>query len=278
MGESSFLAKTRDRSWALWRQTAAISFLDDAFEGARLATCHDDVAPMKMNPYLSYTVIVGLLAGSAFAQDKPDLKDPKQRTSYSIGADIGANFKRQDLAIDPKALAAGIADALAGKTALTEAEVRETLNSFRKEMMTKMEAKQKTDGEKNVKDGEAFLAANAKKEGVKTLPSGLQYKVLKSGTGKTPKATDTVKVHYHGTLIDGTVFDSSVERGEPTTFGVNQVIPGWTEALQLMKEGDKWQLVIPSKLAYGERGAGGKIGPNSVLIFDVELLSIEKTN
>src|SRR5207248_6856683 len=142
--------------------------------------------------------------------DKPDLKDPKQRTSYCIGADIGANFKKQDLAVDPKALATGIADALEGKTALTEAEIRETLNNFRKEMMTKMEAKQKTDGEKNVKDGEAFLAANAKKEGVKTLPSGLQYKVLKAGSGKSPKATDTVKVHYHGTLVDGTVFDSSV--------------------------------------------------------------------
>ena len=219
--------------------------------------------------------MTGLLAGSVIAQEKPDLKDPKQKASYSIGADLGANFKRQGLDIDGKALAAGISDALAGKTALTDAEMRETLNNFRKEMMAKMEAKQKTDGEKNVKEGEAFVAANAKKEGVKTLPSGLQYKVLKSGTGKSPKATDTVKVHYHGTLVDGTVFDSSVERGEPATFPVNQVIPGWTEALQLMKEGDKWQLVIPSKLAYGERSPGGKIGPNSVLIFDVGLISVE---
>ena len=168
-----------------------------------------------------------------------------------------------------------LADALAGKTALTDAELRETLNTFRKEMMTKMEAKQKTDGEKNVKDGEAFLAANAKKEGVKTLPSGLQYKVIKSGAGKSPKATDTVKVHYHGTLIDGTVFDSSVERKEPATFPVNGVIPGWIEGLQLMKEGDKWQLFIPAKLAYGERGAGQDIGPNSALIFEVELLEVK---
>jgi len=229
----------------------------------------------KMKLHLICALMTGLVAGSVFAQDKPDLKDPKQKVSYSIGADMGANFKRQGIDIDTKALAAGITDALAGKTALTDAEMRETLNNFRKEMMGKMEAKQKTDGLKNVKDGEAFLAANGKKEGVKTLPSGLQYKVLKSGTGKSPKATDTVKVHYHGTLIDGTVFDSSVERGEPATFGVNQVIPGWTEALQLMKEGDKWQLVIPSKLAYGERSPGGKIGPSSVLIFDVELLSVE---
>ena len=221
--------------------------------------------------------MVGLFCGSVRGQDKLDLKDPKQRASYSIGADIGANFKRQDLEIDPKAMAAGLADAVAGKTALTDAEMKETLNNFRKEMMAKMEVKQKTDGAKNIKEGEAFLAANAKKEGVKTLPSGLQYKVLKSGTGKTPKATDTVKVHYHGTLIDGTVFDSSVDRGEPATFPVTGVIPGWVEALQLMKEGDKWQLTIPSKLAYADHGApGGKIGPNSVLVFEVELISIEK--
>jgi FKBP-type peptidyl-prolyl cis-trans isomerase FklB len=210
------------------------------------------------------------------AEDKPDLKDPKKRASYSIGADIGNNFKRQEIDIDAKALAAGLADALAGKTALTEAEMKETLNNFRKDMMSKMEVKQKEAGDKNVKEGEAFLAANAKKEGVKTTASGLQYKVIKSGTGPSPKPTDSVKVHYHGTLIDGTVFDSSVERGEPVTFGVSEVIPGWTEALQLMKVGDKWQLVIPSKLAYGERAAGPKIGPNSTLIFEVELLGIEK--
>jgi len=228
-----------------------------------------------MNSYLTATIMAGLLTAAALAQDKPDLKDPKQRASYSIGANIGANFKRQDVDIDTKALAAGISDAIAGKTQLTDAEMRETLNAFQKQTMSKMEAKQKVDGEKNVKEGEAFLAANGKKDGVKTLASGLQYKVIKTGTGKTPKATDTVKVHYHGTLTDGTVFDSSVERGEPATFPVNGVIPGWIEALQLMKEGDKWQLVIPPKLAYGERGAGGKIGPNSVLVFDVELLSIE---
>jgi FKBP-type peptidyl-prolyl cis-trans isomerase FklB len=218
---------------------------------------------------------LGFVANSGICQEKPDLKDAKQRLSYSIGADIGGNFKRQEIDVDPKVLAIGLADALAGKTALTEAEIRETLTKFQTEMRGKMEAKRKTDGEKNLKDGEAFLAANAKKEGVKTLPSGLQYKVLKSGSGKTPKATDTVKTHYHGTLIDGTVFDSSVERGEPVEFPVNGVIPGWTEALQLMKEGDKWQLFVPAKLAYGERGAGGKIGPNSTLIFEVELLSIE---
>jgi FKBP-type peptidyl-prolyl cis-trans isomerase FklB len=217
------------------------------------------------------------MAGSMqAAEEKPDLKDPKQRASYSIGADIGSNFKRQEIEIDAKALAAGLSDALAGKTTLTEAEMKETLNNFRKDLQAKMEVKQKSAGDKNVKEGEAFLAANAKKEGVKTTASGLQYKVIKSGTGASPKKEDSVKVHYHGTLVDGTVFDSSVERGEPVTFGVGEVIPGWTEALQLMKEGDKWQLYIPSKLAYGERAAGPKIGPNSTLIFDVELLSIVK--
>jgi FKBP-type peptidyl-prolyl cis-trans isomerase len=141
--------------------------------------------------------------------------------------------------------------------------------------MARAEEKQNAVAGTNLKAGEAFLAANAKKEGVKTTASGLQYKVINSGTGPSPKLTDTVKVHYHGTLIDGTVFDSSVRRNMPVTFSVNGVIPGWTEALQLMKVGDKWQLVIPSKLAYGEQGPPS-IGPNSVLIFEVELLGIEK--
>lgn len=212
---------------------------------------------------------------AAPAQDKPELTTPKQRISYSIGANIGGNLKRQDLDLDAKALAAGLTDALSGKPVLSEAEMREVLTAFQQDMQTKMQARQKAEAETNAKKAEEFLAANGKKEGVKTTASGLQYKVLKSGSGKTPKATDTVKVHYHGTLVDGTVFDSSVERGEPVTFPVEGVIPGWAEALQLMKEGDKWQVVLPPKLAYGERGAGSRIGPNSALIFDVELLSIE---
>lgn len=215
------------------------------------------------------------MASVLLAQDsKPNLQDKKQRISYCIGADIGSNFKRNDIEVDPKALAAGLADALAGKTALTEAEMKETINNFRTEMMAKFQDKQKQLAEKNLKEGEEFLAKNAKKEGVKTTKSGLQYQVIKSGKGKTPKETDTVKTHYHGTLIDGTVFDSSVERNEPAIFPVNAVIPGWTEALQMMKEGDKWKLFIPAKLAYGERGAGQKIPPNSVLIFDIELLEV----
>lgn len=210
-----------------------------------------------------------------FAQDAPDLKDPRAKLSYALGTDIGSNLKRQEIDVDPKLLAAGISDALAGKSALNPDQVREVMNEFRTQMMAKMQGQQAEEAKKNRAAGEAFLAANAKKEGVKTTATGLQYKALKSGSGKTPALTDTVKVHYHGTLIDGTVFDSSVERGEPVTFPVNGVIPGWTEALQLMKVGDKWQLAIPAKLAYGDQGAGGKIGPDSTLLFDVELLGIE---
>src|SRR2546422_5588546 len=162
------------------------------------------------------------------------------------------------------------------KPALKPEEVREILMKFQQEMMAKGETKNKADAEKNQKAGDAFLAENARKEGVKTTASGLQYKVLKSGSGASPKKTDSVKVHYHGTLIDGKVFDSSVQRGEPVTCQVGGVIPGWVEALQLMKVGDKWQLFIPAKLAYGEVIPDPVIGPNATLVFEVELLGIEK--
>jgi FKBP-type peptidyl-prolyl cis-trans isomerase FklB len=214
-------------------------------------------------------------ASIALAQDKLDLKDPKVRASYAIGADIGINMKRQDLDLNAKAVAAGITDAFADKLSLTPEEMKQVLTAFQGELMAKMETRQKAAGEENLKKGQAFLEANAKKEGVKTTATGLQYKVNKSGTGRTPKTSDTVKVHYHGTLIDGTVFDSSVQRGEPISFPVNGVIKGWTEALQMMKEGDKWQIFLPANLAYGEQSPGPKIGPNSALIFDVELLAIE---
>lgn len=219
--------------------------------------------------------VPAMMAFSTLAEDRPDLKDPKLRTSYALGVDIGTSIKRQPIDLDAKAVAAGFLDAYAGTPALTDAELKEVLQQLQTEMRTKAMAKQQGLSAENQKKGEAFLAENAKKEGVKTTASGLQYLVLKSGTGKTPSKKDTVKVHYHGTLIDGTVFDSSVERGEPISFPVEGVIPGWTEALQLMKEGDKWKIFIPSKLAYGERGAGEKIGPNSALVFEVELLAIE---
>ena len=170
----------------------------------------------------------------------------------------------------------GVKDALSdGKLLLTHQEMMQTMMSFQKEMMEKRTAKANAAAETNKKEGEAFLAENAKKEGVKTLPSGLQYKVLKAGDGPTPKATDRVTLHYRGTLSDGTEFDSSIAGGEPATFSVKGVIKGWTEALQLMKVGDKWQVFIPGHLAYGERNRGGKIGPNATLIFEMELLGIK---
>jgi FKBP-type peptidyl-prolyl cis-trans isomerase FklB len=229
-----------------------------------------------MKSYLIPMLALGLLVGCSNAQDKPDLTNPKQKTSYAIGVDIATGLKGQQIDIDGKALAAGINDTLAGKPALSQQELGDALNKLQQDMMAKANAKNQIDAALNLKMGTEFLAANAKKDGVKTTASGLQYKVISSGTGASPTKTDTVKVHYHGTLIDGTVFDSSVQRGEPITFPVGGVIPGWTEALQLMKVGDKWQLFIPANLAYGEQRWSDKIGPNTALIFEVELLGIEK--
>jgi FKBP-type peptidyl-prolyl cis-trans isomerase FklB len=220
---------------------------------------------------------LGILAGQVCAQDMV-LKTQKDKVSYSIGVDIGTTLKNQSLDVDPAILARGIRDSMSGqKQLMTDQEIRDTIAAFQKEMMAKQQELTKQLGEKNKKQGEAFLAENKKKEGVKTLPSGLQYKVITAGKGKKPKATDTVTTHYRGTLIDGTEFDSSVSRGKPASFPVNGVIPGWTEALQLMEEGAKWQLFIPSNLAYGERGTpGGPIGPNATLIFDIELISVQE--
>lgn len=216
------------------------------------------------------------LSGTSFAADAPELKSDKEKLSYSIGMDIGGNLKRGSLEVDPDVLAKGLKDSYGGgKTLLTEDEARQAIQAFQKQMMEKQAEAMKKQAEKNKADGEKFLAENAKKEGVKTLPSGLQYREIAPGTGKSPKATDNVTVHYKGTVIDGTEFDSSYKRGKPATFQVSGVIAGWTEALQLMKEGAKWQLFIPPKLAYGERGAGGTIGPNATLIFDVELIAVK---
>ena len=218
-----------------------------------------------------------LPAGSAAAQETPTLKDQKEKISYIIGMDIGTNFKRQSIDIDPDILGRGIKDGLSGaKPLLPEQEAKEVLAAFEKVMKGKQEESRKAIGEKNKKEGEVFLAENKAKEGVKTAPSGLQYKVIKPGTGKKPQAADTVTVNYRGTLVDGTEFDSSYRRGKPATFPVSGVIPGWTEALQSMEEGAKWQIIIPSKLAYGEQGAGQMIGPNATLIFEVELISIQE--
>lgn len=212
------------------------------------------------------------LAGSVFGQDKSTpLKDSKDKVSYSIGLNIGFNLKKQNVSINPDTFVLGLKDALAGKPQMTDEQVKETMTAFEKEMIDK----QKAAGVKNGADGEKFLAENKKKEGVKTTASGLQYKVVKEGTGAQPKEKDTVKANYRGTLIDGTEFDSSYTRGQPATFPVSGVIKGWTEALQMMKVGSKYQLFIPANLAYGERAIGPDIGPNSTLIFEVELLDVK---
>jgi FKBP-type peptidyl-prolyl cis-trans isomerase len=216
------------------------------------------------------------IASLALAQDKPQLKDQKDKASYSIGYDIGDTFKKQKIELNIDALVTGLKESLAGKDAAMSKEERDkTLQAFQKEMMEKQIAASKEAAEKNKAEGEKFLEENKKKDGVKTTTSGLQYKVIKEGSGASPKETDTVVTNYRGTLIDGTEFDSSYKRNEPATFPVNRVIKGWTEALQLMKPGSKYQLFIPSSLAYGERGAGQTIGPNATLIFEVELLSIK---
>ena len=206
----------------------------------------------------------------------PDLKDQKEKVSYSIGLDIGSTLKRQLIDVNEETMNRGIQDGLSGaKPLMSDEQMKETMAAFQKDMMAKQAAAKKEAGAKNAEEGKKFLAENKTKEGVKTTADGLQYKVEKEGTGANPKATDTVKVNYRGTTIDGKEFDSSYKRGEPATFPVNRVIKGWTEALQLMKVGSKYKLFIPAELAYGERGAGADIGPDSTLIFDVELLGIE---
>jgi len=212
----------------------------------------------------------------AVAQDAAALKTDREKQSYAIGVEMGNNMKRQNVDLDGNLVAQGIRDALAGgKMLLTEAEVKDTGMAFQKTLIAKQQAAQKAAGDKAKTEGEAFLAANAKKDGVKTLPSGLQYKVVTEGTGATPKATDSVTLHYRGRLVDGTEFDSSYSHNEPITHPVNGFIAGWTEALQLMKVGSKWEVYIPANLAYGERGAGSRIPPNAALIFEVELLGIK---
>ncbi len=229
---------------------------------------------------LKWFVVLGVLffVSQVSAEEKLVLKNQKDKVSYAIGLNIGRNLasdlKKQSIDIDSNLLTKGIQDALTGaKPLLTDQEIQETMMAFQKELMAKWEEV----GKKNKADGEVFLAENKKKEGVKILPSGLQYKVMKAGTGKKPKADDTVTVNYRGSLIDGTEFDSSYKRGQPATFPVSGgIIPGWTEALQLMQEGATWQLFIPSNLAYGERGTSGIIGPNATLIFEIELVSIKQ--
>lgn len=202
-----------------------------------------------------------------------DLKSAEDKFSYAVGFQIGQSLKRDSLPVDSKIVTEAITDVLSGaKQKLTQQEMQAAIQAFQAKEMAKRSAA----GDDNKKLGIKFLADNKKKKGVKETKSGLQYKVIKDGDGKSPNEKDTVVVNYKGTLIDGTVFDSSYERGQPATFQVGQVIKGWQEALQLMKVGSKWQVYIPSDLAYGPNGAGGKIAPNATLIFEVELMEIKK--
>ena len=226
-----------------------------------------------------WTVVFGIaiFAVAAAAQDTSQFKTPQEKISYALGMEIGNNFRKQALDVDPASVGRGLADAFAGgKTLLTEDEMRAVLASAQEEYRKKQAAVRAEKAQAALKDGEAFLAANKSKEGIITLPSGLQYKILKAGSGEKADADDTVVCNYRGTLIDGTEFDSSARHNGPATFPVKGVIRGWKEALLLMPAGSKWQLFVPSYLAYGESGAGQIIPPNSALIFEVELLSVQE--
>lgn len=228
---------------------------------------------MKKNVFLILLLL--LVATSVFAQEV--LKTDQEKLGYAIGMNIGMNMKQQKIDADADQIAAGLMTALKGEeTALTEQEMAQILTAYQQEAQMKQMAAAAEAAKENTEKANAFLAENAKKNGVKTLPSGLQYRVITEGSGASPKAESMVDVHYKGTLVDGTEFDSSYSRGEPANFPVGGVIPGWTEALQLMKEGAKWELAIPPALAYGERGAPPVIPPNSALIFEVELLKVAK--
>lgn len=246
------------------------------------------IEKMKMKSALTAVLITGLFAFQAGAQDKKvevktEAKPDKEKVSYAIGMNIGNSIKRQSIDVDVDTMAKAIKDVVAGNpTTLTVQEAQQVMEQMnndlrakRAEEMKKLEEERKQLGEKNKKEGEAFLAENAKKPGVKTTASGLQYKVITEGKGEIPKATDTVTTHYRGRLIDGTEFDSSYKRGQPTEFPVTGVIKGWTEALQLMPVGSKWELYIPSDIAYGEAGHGPSIPPNTTLIFELELIGIK---
>jgi FKBP-type peptidyl-prolyl cis-trans isomerase len=207
--------------------------------------------------------------GSALTTDK-------EKASYALGMNIGRGLSKQPVDVDAAAVARGLKDAMSGgKTLLTDEEAAAALATLQDQVKKATEAKMEELAAENKKAGDAFLAENKTKEGVVSLPSGLQYKILTAGTGPKPAATDTVVCQYKGTLLDGTEFDSSYKRGQPATFAVGRIIKGWTEALELMPVGSKWQLFIPADLAYGERGAGGVIPPNATLIFEVELVSIQ---
>ena len=231
-----------------------------------------------MNLKTGLVVLLAICSGFSTLQAKEikRLITEKDKVSYSIGLNIGKSFQQQSIDINVAALMKGVEDAIKGSgQLLTDAEIREVMTTFQKRMMAKKENQDKEKAGKNLTEGKAFLEKNKTRKGVTTLPSGLQYEVMRQGKGAKPTLTDTVMTNYKGTLISGQEFDSSYKRGKPTTFPVNGVIKGWTEALQLMKTGAKWKLYVPSDLAYGPRSTGPTIGPNSTLIFEIELVEIK---
>jgi len=265
--------------------------------------CNNSLMPKKFSFVVPVVASGAILLGSAMAQQSGNTQPPpatkapaaqskapaasssdaalptqKDKLSYAIGMSIGRGFHKDNVDIDPNVLLRGMKDAMAGgQTLMTEQQAQATIGELQNQMRAKMEAQRSQSADTNKSQGDAFLAANKTKPGVVTLPSGLQYKILKEGTGPKPTAADTVSCNYRGTSTDGKEFDSSASHGDkPATFPVSGVIKGWTEALQLMPVGSKWQLVLPPSLAYGARGAGDAIGPNETLIFEVELVSIEK--
>ena len=232
---------------------------------------------MKRNTLVALLLVIAtFIAAPLYAGEATILKTPKEKSSYSAGVDMARSVQRAGVDLDQETFIKGIRDGLSGgKLELSEEEIKANLAGLQAELQQKRVASAQKAGAENKKAGEAFLAENKTKPGVVTLPSGLQYKIIKEGTGRKPTATDTVECNYRGTLLDGGEFDSSYKRGTPASFPVNGVILGWQEALKLMPVGSKWQLFVPSNLAYGERSPGGPIGPNATLIFEVELLGIK---
>ncbi len=225
---------------------------------------------------LMMTLVMMMLPVLAAAQEAPALKTDKDKLSYALGMDLGNQFRTRSVDIDPDVFLRGLKAAIAGeKTLLTDAEAKAAIGELQKAIAAKLAAEAKAIGDKNKTAGDAFLAENKSKPGVVVLPSGLQYKVVKEGTGKKPTAADTVVCNYRGTLVDGKEFDSSYKRGQPAEFPVTGVIRGWTEILQLMSVGSTYQVFVPANLAYGERSPTPDVGPNSTLIFEIELVSIK---
>jgi FKBP-type peptidyl-prolyl cis-trans isomerase FklB len=248
----------------------------DLLENRECARTERKEMEMEMRFLAAVILSIGLSSSLCFGAEKVELKDLKDKESYSLGYQFGQSLKAQGLDFNLEVYTAAIRDALAGtKPLLSQEEMQKTVSDLQKRVTMARQKELKEQAQKNISEGKAFLEANKKKEGVVTLPSGLQYKILKAGEGKKPTEADTVEVNYRGTLIDGTEFDSSYKRNQPATFPVKGIIKGWAEALQLMPVGSKWQLFIPPELAYGERGAGQAIGPNATLIFEVELLAIK---